>query len=188
MGFNNLSAGSSAPQHVNVIIEISACSTPVKYEVNKNSGLLHVDRFLSTPMHYPCNYGYVPMTLSGDGDPVDVLVVTPFPVLAGSVIEARPVGMLEMTDEKGQDRKVLAVPTQDISTLYRHVKTYSDLPQDLLDQIEHFFTHYKDLEDKKWVKIDGWKDTDAAFDEISSSIRQYEQHQNLDSQHALEGQ
>lgn len=181
MSFNNLSAGSSAPNVVNVVIEISACSTPVKYEVNKSTGLLHVDRFLSTPMHYPCNYGYVPMTLSGDGDPVDVLVVTPFPVLAGSVIEVRPVGMLEMTDEKGQDRKVLAVPTQDISLLYRHVHAHTDLPQDLLDQIEHFFTHYKDLEHKKWVKIDGWQDTNAAIEEIASSIRMHQQHNNLDA-------
>ena len=146
MNYKTLWPNEKAPQIVNAIIEMAACSTPVKYEMDKDSNLLHVDRFLATSMHYPCNYGYVPGTLSDDGDPVDILVVTPFPLIAGCAIEVRPVGMLEMTDDKGQDRKVLSVPTSDLIDIYNHVKDFNDLPASLLKKIEHFFKF------KKWFQ------------------------------------
>ena len=161
MSLNDVPAGKNLPEEVNVIIEIPAQADPVKYEVDKDSGSVFVDRFMATCMHYPTNYGYVPHTLSDDGDPVDVLVVTPFPLLTGSVISCRPVGVLKMTDESGVDAKVIAVPVDKLSTLYRDVKDVNDLPELLLKQIEHFFEHYKDLEAGKWVKIDGVKATSA---------------------------
>ena len=145
MSLNNVTAGNDVPNNINVIIEISANSNPVKYEVMKDAGVLQVDRFLSTPMHYPCNYGYVPQTLCGDGDPVDVLVVTPFPLLSGSVIQCRPVGVLSMTDEAGVDNKVIAVPIDKLSRLYHNVKEVEDLPIALLDSISHFFENYKEI-------------------------------------------
>lgn len=175
MRLDNVCAGKAVPHSINVIIEIPANGLPVKYEVDKKSGAMFVDRFLNTPMFYPCNYGYVPETLSEDGDPVDVLVVTPWALISGSVINCRPVGMLKMTDEKGTDMKILAVPDDSLTTLYRHVKSYQDMPVNLLDQIEHFFTHYKDLEANKWVKLDGWVDAAAAHAEILSSIERYKE-------------
>lgn len=174
MSLNAVPAGKKLPEEVNVIIEIPAHADPVKYEVDKDTGALFVDRFMATCMHYPTNYGYVPNTLSEDGDPVDVLVITPFPLLAGSVIKCRPVGVLNMTDESGKDAKVLAVPVDKLSTLYREVFETSDVPALLLKQIEHFFEHYKDLEEGKWVKIDGWSDAAAAKDEIVASVKRYE--------------
>jgi inorganic pyrophosphatase len=150
-------------------------SEPVKYEVDKESGVLFVDRFLSTPMFYPVNYGYIPNTLSEDGDPVDVLVVTPVPLINGSVIRCRVVGMLKMTDESGVDAKLLAVPITKLTKIYESVNSYKDLPQHLLNSLEHFFTHYKDLEEGKWVKINGWAGAEAAVEEIMSSIARYEQ-------------
>lgn len=171
MSFSNLTPGDNAPESVNVVIEIPAHSDPVKYEVDKKTGMLFVDRFMGTSMRYPCNYGYVPHTLSEDGDPVDVLVISPFPLLSGVVIEARPLGMLQMTDEKGQDNKILAVPVDALSTLYRHMRTFEDVSQELRSSISHFFEHYKDLEPNKWVKIDGWHGVDAAKAEIVSSIK-----------------
>jgi inorganic pyrophosphatase len=174
MSLNAVPAGEKLPDEVNVIIEIPAHADPVKYEVDKDSGALFVDRFMATCMHYPCNYGYVPDTLSEDGDPVDVLVITPFPLLAGSVIRCRPIGVLNMTDESGKDAKVLAVPVDKLSTLYRKVFETTDVPELLLKQIEHFFEHYKDLEEGKWVKIDGWSDAAAAKDEIVASVKRYE--------------
>ena len=173
MSVNNINAGGEAPQSVNVIIEIPEHGQPVKYEVDKDTGLLHVDRFLSTPMVYPCNYGYIPATLCDDGDPVDVLVVAPYPLLSMSVIAARPVGMLSMEDEKGMDYKIIAVPVQDTTELYNDVHEPQDLPKVLLDKIEHFFEHYKDLEPGKWVKISGWEGKDAALKVIQDSILAY---------------
>lgn len=173
MSLNSVPPGKKVPDEVNVIIEIPAHSDPVKYEVDKESGAIFVDRFMGTPMHYPVNYGYVPHSLSGDGDPADVLVITPFPLLAGSVITVRPVGVLNMTDESGNDAKVLAVPIDKLSTLYRHVKEHTDVPESTLNQIEHFFSHYKDLEPGKWVKIEGWEGSEAAKKEISDSIERY---------------
>jgi len=174
MSLSNIPAGKNLPEEVNVIIEIPAHADPVKYEVDKDSGALFVDRFMATCMHYPANYGYVPHTLSEDGDPVDVLVVTPFPLLSGSVIRCRPVGVLNMTDESGKDAKVLAVPVDKLSSIYRNVKETTDLPELLLRQIEHFFEHYKDLEPGKWVKVDGWADAAAAKAEITASVERYQ--------------
>ncbi|BDX08157.1 inorganic diphosphatase [Planctobacterium marinum] len=173
MSLNSVPTGKNSPEEVNVIIEIPAHSDPVKYEVDKESGAIFVDRFMATPMHYPTNYGYVPHTLSDDGDPVDVLVITPFPLLAGSVITCRPVGVLKMTDESGEDAKVLAVPKDKLSTLYRGITEYTQVSEPLLKQIEHFFAHYKDLEPNKWVKIEGWADAAAAKKEIVDSVERY---------------
>ena len=174
MSLNHVPAGKSLPEDIYVVIEIPANADPIKYEVDKDTGALFVDRFMATCMHYPTNYGYVNNTLSEDGDPVDVLVMTPFPLLAGSVIKCRPVGVLNMTDESGKDAKVLAVPVDKLSTIYRDVKEISDVPPLLLKQIEHFFEHYKDLEPGKWVKVDGWADAAAAKDEITASIARFE--------------
>ncbi len=173
MNYKTLWPGADAPKKVNVIIEIAACSTPVKYEMDKDSNLLHVDRFLSTAMHYPCNYGYIPGTLSMDGDPVDVLVITPFPLQPASVIESRPVGMLEMTDEKGVDRKILAVPTEGLIDIYNHIQDYSDLPNSLLKKIEHFFIHYKDLDSGKWSKVDSWLSLAETWQEITDGVEAF---------------
>ncbi len=173
MGLNKVSFGEKAPFEVNVIIEIPMNAPPVKYEVDKESGVLFVDRFLSTSMLYPTNYGYIPDTLSDDGDPVDVLVITPHPVTCGSVIRSRVLGMLNMTDESGEDAKLIAVPVNKLSGLYEDIQTYTDLPKPLLQTIEHFFTHYKDLESGKWVKINGWDGVDGAHKEIMDSIERY---------------
>lgn len=174
MGLMRVSAGRDVPNEINVIIEIPMHGEPVKYEVDKDTGALFVDRFMTTSMFYPTNYGYIPHTLSEDGDPVDVLVVTPIPLLSGSVIRCRVVGMLKMTDESGVDAKLLAVPIDKLSKIYRHINTHEDLPQHLLLSLEHFFEHYKDLEEGKWVKLDGWAGPDAAHQEISSSIERYQ--------------
>jgi inorganic pyrophosphatase len=168
--FNKVSPGNNAPDSINVIIEIPAHSDPVKYEVDKDTGTLMVDRFMSTSMHYPCNYGYIPQTLSEDGDPVDVMVIAPFPLLSGCVIPCRVVGMLEMEDEKGPDHKLLAVPDSGLSQMYEHVQEAQDLPESLLNGIAHFFEHYKDLESNKWVKVAGWQDAKNAKQEIINSI------------------
>jgi len=173
MSLMKISSGRNVPSEINVIIEIPMHSEPVKYEVDKESGVLFVDRFLTTPMFYPVNYGYIPHTLSEDGDPVDVLVVTPVPLISGSVIPCRVVGMLKMTDESGVDAKLLAVPTNKLSKIYESIHSYKDLPQHLLLSLEHFFNHYKDLEEGKWVKIDGWVDSEAACAEIMASIERF---------------
>jgi len=173
MSLKNIPIGPNVEASVNVVVEIPAHSAPVKYEVDKDTGALYVDRFLNTAMYYPCNYGYVPDTLSEDGDPVDVLVVTPAKLMAGSVIPCRPIGMLRMTDEKGEDAKVLAVPSKKLTTLYDNVDHYEDLPKELINSIRHFFEHYKDLEEGKWVKIDGWEGKDAAITEIKDSIDRF---------------
>lgn len=173
MSLKHISSGKQAPDEVNVIIEIPMNGPPVKYEVDKESGALFVDRFMATAMFYPTNYGYVPQTLSEDGDPVDVLVIAPFPLISGSVVRTRPVGMLKMTDESGPDAKIIAVPIDKLSKLYSSVQHYEDIAAHLLMSIEHFFKHYKDLEEGKWVKIDGWEGPEAAKEEIKSSILRY---------------
>lgn len=162
MNFDHIKAGKDVPNEVNVVIEIPALSEPVKYEIDKESGALLVDRFLGTSMFYPCNYGFIPHTLMGDGDPADVLVVTPIPLRHASVIRCRLVGVLNMSDESGHDVKLLAVPVSKLTPLYDHVKEATDLPKLTLDQIKHFFEHYKDLEKGKWVKVEGWGDAAQA--------------------------
>ncbi|MBB3047891.1 inorganic pyrophosphatase [Litorivivens lipolytica] len=175
MSLNDVPSGKNVPDEINVIIEIPAHADPIKYEVDKDSGAIFVDRFMATCMHYPCNYGYVPNTLSEDGDPVDVLVPTPFPLLAGSVIRCRPVGVLKMTDESGVDAKLLAVPVTKLTPTYKDVEQATDLPELLRNQIQHFFEHYKDLEAGKWVKVDGWDDAAAAKQEILDSVKRHEE-------------
>lgn len=174
MSFDKIPAGKDLPNDIYVAIEIPANSTPIKYEIDKDSDALFVDRFMATPMFYPANYGYVPQTLSEDGDALDVLVVTPYPVVPGSVIRCRPIGMLNMSDEAGQDSKVLAVPHDKLTVLYKHVKEPSDLPELLIKQIEHFFENYKDLEAGKWVKVDSWVGADAAREAIIKAAAAYQ--------------
>ena len=174
MILDRVSYGKDVPNSFNVIVEIPSHSDPIKYEVDKETGAMFVDRFMGTAMHYPCNYGYIPQTLSEDGDPADVLVVTPIPVISGAVISVRPLGMLKMTDEAGKDAKILAVPVDKLSSMYTDVKNIHDLPKSLLDSIAHFFDHYKDLEAGKWVEIDGWVDIEEAKREIISSIERFE--------------
>lgn len=175
MSFNHIPAGKDLPTDFNVIIEIPAQSEPVKYEADKEFGLLVVDRFIGTGMRYPANYGFIPQTLSGDGDPVDVLVLTPFPLLAGSLVRTRALGMLRMTDESGVDAKLIAVPADKVCPMTADLKTIEDVPAYLKDQIKHFFEHYKALEKGKWVKIEGWQGLDAAHREISEGVANYRQ-------------
>ena len=173
MSLLNVRAGDKAPEIFNVVIEIPMAADPVKYEVDKETGALFVDRFVGTAMHYPTNYGYVPQTISGDGDPVDVLVITPYPLLPGVVVPCRPLGILMMEDEGGQDGKVLAVPTTKILPIYSQWNSPDDLNPHQLNTISHFFEHYKDLEEGKWVKILGWEGPDAARKEILDGIANY---------------
>jgi inorganic pyrophosphatase len=173
MSFEKVPAGKNLPDDMNVIIEIPMNGEPIKYEVDKDSDAIFVDRVLSTSMHYPCNYGYVPHTLCGDGDPVDVLVLMTHALMPGSVIRCRPVGVLKMTDESGEDAKVLAVPVDKITPLYSGVKDVTDVPEITLKSIEHFFERYKDLEPGKWVKVDGWEGVEAARAEINDSVERY---------------
>ena len=173
MALNNVPSGKSLPDDFNVIIEITAHSEPVKYEVDKESGALFVDRFMSTAMFYPCNYGYINHTLSLDGDPVDVLVPTPYPLEPGSVVRCRPVGVLKMTDESGEDAKIVAVPHSKLTKQYDHIQDVNDLPELLKAQIQHFFERYKELEAGKWVKVEGWGDKAAAEAEILTSAERY---------------
>jgi inorganic pyrophosphatase len=170
MSYNQIPAGKDVPNDIYVVIEIPANHAPIKYEIDKDADALFVDRFVGTAMFYPANYGYIPNTLSEDGDALDVLVVTPYPVVPGAVIRCRPVGKLKMEDESGIDAKLIAVPHDKLTPLYKHVKEYTDLPELLLKQIEHFFAHYKDLEPGKWVKITGWEGSDVAKEEILKSI------------------
>jgi len=173
MILDRVNAGRDIPNDLNVIIEISANADPVKYEVDKETGALFVDRFLGTAMHYPCNYGYIPNTLCEDGDPLDVLVVTPFPLVTGCVVRCRPLGMLNMTDEKGEDAKLVAVPIKKQCPTYDKVESVADLPRILLDQIAHFFEHYKDLEPGKWAKVGDWGGLTEAIREIQQSVERY---------------
>lgn len=173
MSYNQVPAGNDLPNDIYVVIEIPANHDPIKYEIEKDYDCLMVDRFMATPMFYPANYGYINNTLSEDGDALDVLVVTPYPVAPGSVIRARPVGILNMSDEAGQDAKLIAVPHTKLTKIYDHVQNYTDLPELLIKQIEHFFENYKDLEVGKWVKVDGWADVDAAKAEIEKAAAAY---------------
>ncbi len=173
MNLDRVSTGKAVPDDINVIIEIPLRGEPVKYEVDKDTGAMFVDRFMATAMHYPCNYGYIPHTLCDDGDPADVLLITPVPVITGSVVRCRPIGMLEMTDESGEDAKLLAVPVDKLSGMYKGIQGPNDLPELLLNQITHFFEHYKDLEPGKWVKIQGWKDAAAAKEEIKLAVERF---------------
>jgi len=177
MSLQNVTPGSKAPEQFNVIIEIPMNADPIKYEVDKETGALFVDRFMSTAMHYPCNYGYIPQTLSDDGDPVDVLVITPYPLVAGVVVPCRPIGVLKMDDEAGGDAKLLAVPTDKILPIYKDWQKPEDLHELHLNRIQHFFEHYKDLEKGKWVKVQGWEGPEAAKKEIVDGIANYEKAQ-----------
>jgi len=175
MKLDKVTPGKKVPEEINVIIEIPAHSEPVKYEVDKATGAMFVDRFMSTAMYYPFNYGYIPHTLSDDGDPADVMVVAPVPLISSAVIACRPIGLLGMTDEAGEDGKILAVPITKLTAMYSSIDTIEDMPQALLAQIAHFFEHYKDLESGKWVKVTGWSGKDAAYKEITDSIARFEE-------------
>ncbi len=173
MSLDNVTPGTKVPDAFNVIIEIPMNADPVKYEVDKATGAIFVDRFMSTAMHYPTNYGYVPKTISGDGDPVDVLVITPVPLIPGVVVTCRAIGILKMEDEAGMDGKVLAVPIDKILSLYTRWQKPEDLSPVRLKTIAHFFEHYKDLEVNKWVKILGWEGPQSAHAEIMDGIANY---------------
>jgi len=175
MSLNRVNAGKDVPNDFNVIIEIPAHADPIKFEVDKETGALFVDRFVQTSMHYPCNYGYIPQTLSDDGDPADVLVLSPFALIPGVVVRCRPIGMLKMTDEAGGDTKLLAVPIDKLTPLYRNIETPRDLPEVMISQITHFFGHYKDLEPGKWVRIEGWVGPEEAKAEILLSVKRHEE-------------
>ncbi len=173
MRLEAIALGADAPNEVNVIIEVPTGGEPIKYEFDKATGALVVNRFLYTPMRYPGNYGFIPKTLSGDGDPCDILVANTRALLPGSVIAARPIGVLLMEDEAGQDEKIIAVPATHVTRRYERVLEATDLPQITLQQIEHFFSHYKDLEDNKWVKVVRWGDTAEARAMIMEGHERY---------------
>ncbi len=170
MNIDAIPAGNNPPNDVNVVIEIPVGGEPIKYELDKASGALFVDRFLYTPMRYPGNYGFVPHTLSGDGDPVDVLVATTRPLVPGSVVNCNPIGVLFMKDEAGMDEKVIAIPNQKLTRRYENVKNFDQLPKITLEQIKHFFMHYKDLETDKWVEFERWGNADEARQSINEAI------------------
>ncbi|AVY95142.1 MULTISPECIES: inorganic diphosphatase [Microvirgula] len=173
MNLDRIPAGKDVPNDFNVVIEISANAAPIKFEFDKESNALFVDRFMGTSMMYPANYGFVPQTLSEDGDPVDVLVVTPFVLQPGVVVRCRALGVLKMEDESGVDAKVVAVPVEKLCPMYKDIQKLEDLPQLLRDQMVHFFEHYKDLEKGKWVKITGWADIAAAKQELLDGVKRY---------------
>ena len=174
MSLDNVTPGKNAPEAFNVVIEIPMNADPIKYEVDKETGAIFVDRFMSTAMHYPTNYGYVPQTLSGDGDPVDVLVITPVPLIPGVVVTCRPIGILMMEDEAGVDGKVLAVPIDKVLSIYTQWQKPEDLNPMRLNTIQHFFEHYKDLEPGKWVKVTGWTGVDGAHKEVVDGIANFD--------------
>jgi inorganic pyrophosphatase len=184
MNLDRVPAGSDVPNDCNVIIEISMRGDPIKYEVDKATGALFVDRFMSTAMHYPCNYGYIPRTLSDDGDPVDVLVLSPMPLITGVVVRCRPIGMLKMDDEAGGDAKILAVPTDKLTGLYHAIQSPRDLPEITTRQLAHFFEHYKDLEPGKWVRVSTWVGAEEAKAEIVASVARYQAVQSGSGQRA----
>jgi inorganic pyrophosphatase len=170
MRIEAIAIGRDPPNDINVIVEVPIGGEPIKYELDKAAGTLVVDRFLHTPMRYPGNYGFVPHTLSADGDPIDVLIANTRPIVPGAVINVRPVGVLNMTDESGGDEKIIAVPSDKLTQRYLGVRDYTDLPRITLEQIQHFFEHYKDLEPGKWVRIAGWGDASAARQCIQEAI------------------
>ena len=173
MNISKIPAGNHAPDDINVIIEVPQHADPVKYELDKDSHAFFVDRFMHTSMHYPCNYGFVPNTLSDDGDPVDVMVISKFSLITGCVINCRPIAVLHMEDEAGMDAKVLAVPSTKLKPSFDNVTGLADVDDFLLNQIAHFFEHYKDLEPNKWVKVTGWGEVDEARKEVMDSIARY---------------
>jgi len=173
MSLNKVNSGRDVPNDFNVIIEIPMNADPIKYEVDKESGAIFVDRFMGTAMHYPCNYGYVPNTIADDGDPCDVLVITPFALIPGVVVRCRAIGVLKMSDEAGGDAKILAVPVDKILPIYKHWQKPEDINDLRLQQIQHFFEHYKDLEPGKWVKIEGWFGPEDAKQEILNGVAAY---------------
>jgi inorganic pyrophosphatase len=179
MNLDAIPAGKSPPNDINVVVEVSIGGEPIKYEMDKAAGTLVVDRFLYTPVRYPGNYGFVPHTLSEDGDPIDVLVANTRPIFPGAVINVRPIGVLKMEDNAGGDEKIIAVPSDRLTQRYVHVQTFSDLPEITRQQIEHFFLHYKDLEPGKWVKLSGWGDAIEARQFIVQAIARFEQHPNV---------
>jgi inorganic pyrophosphatase len=170
MDIKKLSPGKNPPYEVNVVIEVPLRSDPIKYEFDKETGAIFVDRYLYTTMFYPCNYGFIPNTLADDGDPIDVMVVGRMPVIPGAVLRVRPIGVLKMEDEAGGDEKILAVPIDKITQINRNVQTYKDIPEIDLARIAHFFEHYKDLEPNKWVKILGWDGPEEAHRYIMAAI------------------
>ena len=173
MRLEAIKVGENPPHDINVVVEVPIGGEPVKYEMDKDAGTLVVDRILYTSMRYPGNYGFVPHTLSDDGDPIDILIANQRPIIPGAVINCRAIGVLHMTDEAGGDEKILAVPTSKVSAMYDKINNYRDLPPLLLRQIEHFFQRYKDLEDGKWVKIDGWGDEAEARENIVNAIERH---------------
>lgn len=170
MDLSKITPGENPPTDVNVVIEVPLGGEPIKYEIDKASGAMFVDRFLYTAMRYPCNYGFVPQTLADDGDPVDVMVYGNRPLVPGAVVASRPVGVLLMEDEAGLDEKILAVPTERLTHYYKNIKDYTDLPEILIERIKHFFEHYKDLEPNKWVKVVGWRGREEAEQLILKGI------------------
>jgi inorganic pyrophosphatase len=173
MSLHNVTPGERAPDEFNVIIEIPMNADPIKYEVDEATGALFVDRFMGTAMHYPCNYGYIPQTVADDGDPVDVLVITPYPLIPSVVVACRPIGILKMEDEAGGDNKLLAVPVDRILPIYTHWQKPEDMNALRLQQVTHFFEHYKDLEKGKWVRVKGWEGPDSARDEIRTGMANF---------------
>lgn len=173
MNLEKIKVGNHPPEDIHVIIEVPMNSDPVKYEYDKEVGAIFVDRFMPTSMFYPCNYGFIPNTLSGDGDPADVLVISSYPVIPGAVINAKPIGVLITEDEKGKDEKILAVPCAKIDLAYSHINSYKDLPDIIIQKISHFFENYKSLEKGKWVKVTGWEDADFAKKIINEAIERF---------------
>lgn len=181
MGLEQVTSGQHIPNDINVIIEIPLSSYPVKYEIDEKIGVITVDRYIATRMSYPCNYGFIPRTLSEDGDPLDVLVISPYPFFPGVVIRCRPIGLLHMTDEDGPDAKILALPINKIDHSSAHIEKFEDVDPQFLAVITHFFQHYKDLEPGKWVKVGHWDGPPAAKAEIQSCVERYQKSLKLDS-------
>ena len=174
MGVELVPAGKKLPEDIFVVVEIPQNSDPIKYEVDHDSGCIFVDRFMATPMFYPCNYGFINQTLSLDGDPLDVLVPTPYPLIPGSVIRCRPVGILQMEDESGVDAKIVAMPHSKMTKIYENIQDVNDIPELLKGQIKHVFEHYKEREARKWVKVTGWSDKASGEKEIHESAKRYQ--------------
>lgn len=175
MNLDRVSSGTNPPDNVNVIVEIPLHGAAVKYELDKETGAMFVDRFLNTAMHYPCNYGYIPQTLAKDGDPIDVIVMTPIPIIHGAVIQCRPIGVLKMVDEEGDDSKIMVVPLDSVSRFSKDIYSYEDINPGSLSQITHFFEHYKDLEPNKWVKTNGWFGVKEAHEDILEAMKSYKE-------------
>jgi inorganic pyrophosphatase len=177
MDIRKVPIGADPPVEINVVIEVPLRSDPIKYEFDKQSGAIFVDRFLYTTMFYPCNYGFIPHTLAADGDPVDVMVVGRMPVQPGAVLPVRPIGVLELEDEAGGDEKILAVPLPKITRIYDRVTNYRDIPEIDLQRIQHFFEHYKDLEPEKWVRVGNWREPEEAHRLITDAIEREKRRQ-----------